>query len=103
MICSEITSFMIAAPQLWNSLPVDIRSVPAPSVILNKNLNHFYLVKHFVSTIGLYLYFLTVFLRITLLYPIVIIIIFIIIIIILLLLLLLLLLLCSLVMPKLVV
>ena len=58
-------SFMAVAAVFLQTL-----DLPAPSAILNKNLRHFYLVKHFVSTISLYLY-LTVFLRITLFCPIV--------------------------------
>ena len=54
-------SFLVAAPRLWNSLPISI-SLLAPKVILNRNLRHFYSARHFVSTISLYLDFCIVFL-----------------------------------------
>ena len=54
---------MAAAPRLWNSLSeLDLL---APKVILNRNLRHLYLARHFVSTISLYLDFYIVFLQIT--------------------------------------
>ena len=39
-------SFQAAAPRLWNSLPISIRSA-CTKMILNRNLGHFYLTRHF--------------------------------------------------------
>ena len=56
-------SFMAAAPRLWNSLPVSIRSACTKSDFKQKV--HFYSARHFVITISIYLDFYIVFLQIT--------------------------------------
>ena len=49
-------SFMAAAPRLWNSLPIEIRTACTASDFKQK-LKTFYSARHYVSTIILYLHF----------------------------------------------
>ena len=55
---------MAAAPRLWNSLPVSIRSACTKSDF-NQKLKTLYSARHFVRTISLHLDFDIVFLQTT--------------------------------------